>query len=232
MDVKDRKGKKRKSPKVDECDEETLGKALSAACDEEFFEEVFGSSKEKELTEGEKEEDFGSADSTILLDLFNDIMDLESELAQGDPTSYAEECGRSKTVCANSLKAVRKLVQDSSPPYELIEIQFDRHKTPKADKLHFIQRPEVIDDHSQSLATTKKLFIRTGAYPFTSGSITDSTLVDAMAKIARVLNHNWIFMDDFEFTSFAIHGTYSDHRENAWVSIKGCRKHVPSEASE
>lgn len=182
--------------------------------------------KSSETEEGEKLEDFGSSDSTVLLDLFKDIMDIESEIARGDPKSYSEECGRSKTACANSMEIMRKIVQESDPPYELIDIRFDRHRAPRADALHFVEIPGVIDQRKYDIGKERKLFICTGVYPFISGSITDSTLVDAMAKIARILNHNWIFMDDFEFTSFSIHGTYGERRENAWIAITG-RKRVP-----
>jgi hypothetical protein len=185
--------------------------------------------KNSKKPEKPAKEDFGSANATVLLDLFKDIMALESELARGDPMSYSDECKRSKTSCKDSLEAVRKIVQDASPPYEEFEVQFDRHKTPRDDLLHFVQRPTVVKDLGGG-TEKRTLFLRTGTYPFISGSITDSSLVDAMARVARVLHHNWMSMEDFEFTEFSIHGTYGDHRENAWVSIKGRR--IPKETTQ
>ncbi|MHA1680609.1 MAG: hypothetical protein ACTSUE_06340 [Promethearchaeota archaeon] len=168
--------------------------------------------------------DYDSSESTILLDLFNEIMDMEGQMSEGGPNHKEDGCERNKTSCDKTLRAVRKLVlgkEKKDPEYERIEIQFDRHRVPKDDKLHFRQYPEIIDDITMT-PVAKKLFIRSGAYPF-QGTIDDSTLVNAMVQLARVLHHNYIRLEYFEFTSFAIHGTYSEHRENACVSIKGKR---------
>jgi hypothetical protein len=186
--------------------------------------------KRKAVSEHEEisvEEDYGTSECTVLIDLFNDILDLEFQVSEGKPDHSADDCGRSKTACAKTLKAFRSIILGTKdedgvePSYDTIEVQFDRHRVARTEKLHFDQYPEIIDATIGNPAV-KKLFLRTGEYPFTT-SITDSTLMDGMVKIARVLAHNWITLEHFTFTSFAIHGTYGEHRENAWVSIQGRR---------
>lgn len=169
----------------------------------------------------EEKEDADHSDSRLLLDLFVRHLDLEWELSE-TPDHAEDRCGKSKTACARLSKAMKAVVMDRFSEYDTLKIELDRHCCPKPDKLHFSMLPTIIDETIGN-PKRKRLFLRTGAYPFV-GSITDGSLVEKMAEIARLLHHNWISPEDFEFTEFAIHGIYSEHRENAWVTIQARKK--------
>jgi hypothetical protein len=155
--------------------------------------------------------------TSALLDLFRLTL-TDVWAAMGEPLHRGSNCGRSMTACSMEMARVKNIVHGS---YDKITINFDRHGVSKKERLHFLKRMDIIEG-TERRGGGKVLYIQHGSYPFITG-ITDATLGRGMIHMARALHHNWISPDDFTFTEVSIHGTYTQHREDAWVVIRGTR---------
>ena len=154
---------------------------------------------------------------SILLDMFIVVLQ-DVWNAMGTPKHEGSGCKRSKTACSTTMKHVRKVVEEESVSYDNIAIDFAHHRAPKEELLHFHDRMEIIKDGSGN----NVLYLQRGVFPFVLG-FTQESVGKGMIHIARILHHNCISPQDFTFTEFSVHGTYSEHPHNAWVIIRGTR---------